>query len=171
MTCILNDSKHNKTFTEIINGENKLKNAEREAARRILNSLDYSYYFSEEQNIDNEIEYIYVLFQDKKSRMLIKLYKGEQCFEYCYLRGHKVEICSRRMKRNKNSKENYTVTEEDLWTPVNNTKNQNLIYIIPLDKMSPTLLEIYQASYGRHNVHYLHICDNYNNNCMPCNHI
>ena len=61
--------------------------------------------------------------------MLIKLYKWEQCCEYCYLRGHKVENCSRKIKRNKNFIENYTVTEEDFSDPVDNIKNPNLIYI------------------------------------------
>ena len=88
VTCTVNDCKHNKTFTEISNGKNKLKNAKYEAARKILKTLEYSYYFSEEQIIDNKIEDIYFLCQDKKSRMFIKLYKWEQCCEYCYLRGH-----------------------------------------------------------------------------------
>ena len=63
--------------------------------------------------------------------MLIKLYKWEQCCEYCYLQGHKVESCSRKIKRNKNFKEHYTVTQEDFWNPINKTENQYLIYITP----------------------------------------
>ena len=128
VTRTLIDCKHNKTFTEISNGENKLKNAEHEAERKIRKILKYSFYFSEERNIDNKIEDIYVLCQDKESRMLIKLYKSEQCCEYCYLREHRVENCSRKIKRNKNFKENYTIKEEEFWNPVDNTKNQNLIY-------------------------------------------
>ena len=125
------DCKHNKTFTEISNGENKLENSEHEAGRKILKTLEYSYYFSEERNINNEIEDVNVICQDKESRMLIKLYKWEQCCEYCYLRGRKVENFSSKIKRNKNFKENYNVTEEDFWDPVDNTKNQNLIYSTP----------------------------------------
>ena len=63
--------------------------------------------------------------------MLIKLYKCEQCCEYCYLQAYKLENWLRKIKRNKNFKENYAVTEEDFWGPVDNTKNQNLIYITP----------------------------------------
>ena len=128
-SCTIKDCKRNKIFSESSNGENKLKNAEHEAARKILKKLEDNYYFSEERNINNEVEDIFVSCQDKESRMLIKLYKWEQCCEYCYLRGHKVENCSRIIKRNKNFKENYTVTEEDFWDPVDNIKNPNLIYI------------------------------------------
>ena len=64
--------------------------------------------------------------------MLIKLYKWEQCCERCYLRGHNVENCSRKIKPNKNFKENYTVTEEDFWNSVDNN-----------NVMSRTLLEVY----------------------------
>ena len=53
--------------------ENRIKNADHEAARKILKILEYSYYFSEERNIENEIKDIYVLCQGKESRVLIKL--------------------------------------------------------------------------------------------------
>ena len=54
-TCILIDCEHNKTFIEISNGENRLKNAEHETPKKILEILEYSYYFSGERNIENEI--------------------------------------------------------------------------------------------------------------------
>ena len=117
------------SITDLFVNENKLKNSEHEAARKILKTLEYNYNFGEERNINNEIEDVYVLCQDKESRMLIKLYKWEQCCEYCYLRGHKVESCSRKIMHNKNFKENYTVTEENFWNPIYKTENQNLIYI------------------------------------------
>ena len=128
-SCTVKNCKRNKIFSESSNDENKLKNAEHGAARKILKNLEDNYYFSEERNVNNEVKDIFVLCQDKECRMLIKLYKWEQCCEYCYLRGHKVENCSRKIKRNKNFKHNYTVTEEDFWNPVNNIKNPNLIYI------------------------------------------
>ena len=43
------------------NGENKLKNAEHEVARKILRTLEYNYYSSEERNSNNEIKDVYIL--------------------------------------------------------------------------------------------------------------
>ena len=89
VSCTVKDCTDNEIFSESSNGENKLKNAEHEAAGKILKTLRDNYYFSEERNVDKEVEDIYVLCQGKESRMLIKLYKWEQCCEYCYLRGIK----------------------------------------------------------------------------------
>ena len=73
VTYTLTDCKHNKTFAEISKGENSLKNAEHETARKILKILEHNYYFTEERNIENEIKDISVLYKDKERRMLILL--------------------------------------------------------------------------------------------------
>ena len=74
VSCTVEDCKRNKIFSESSNGEKNLKNAEHEAARKILKTPGDNYYFSAEGNVNNEIEDIYVLCQGKESRMLIKLY-------------------------------------------------------------------------------------------------
>ena len=73
VTCTSIDHKRNKTFIEHSNGEHRIKNAEHKAARKIFKILENSYHFSEERNVENEIEYTYASGRDRQSRMLVKL--------------------------------------------------------------------------------------------------
>ena len=80
---------------DIFYGKNQLKYAEYESSKKILKIIEQNYYFSEERKEEKEVEDTYVMYKNNESRMLVKLYKWEQCCEYCYLQRYTLENCSR----------------------------------------------------------------------------
>ena len=75
------------------------------------------YFISEERNICNRTHESYVTCVDNPATSLIKLYKWENCCEYCYLRGHTIAACKKQVKRNKRLLDKQEITEEDFWGP------------------------------------------------------
>ena len=131
--CRVEDVNNGNLFIQISNGEKTIKAAEHEAARKILHEMKEVYYFSEEHNLDNQSNETYVICLDNPSKILLKLYKWENCCEYCYIRGHTMSQCNKRVKRNKHLKEvDQMPQEEDFWGPIDEPfENANLIHLAP----------------------------------------
>ena len=88
---------------------------EHEATKKMLAILKKMYYFSEEKNICNSRDESYVICLDNPAISLIKLYKWDNCCEYCYLRGHTMATCKKQIKRNKRLLNDQETTKEDYW--------------------------------------------------------
>ena len=131
--CVVEDNKRGNTFCHISEGERRIRFAEHSAARKVLRELQEVYYFSEEKNVENESEEIYVKCLDNESKLLIKLFKWENCCEFCYVRGHTMSQCSKQIKRNKNLENvEQMPCEEDFWGPIDEPfENANLIQLTP----------------------------------------
>ena len=129
--CVVEDTKRGNLFIAISKGEPRIRLAEHSAARKILKQLEKVYFFSEETNVNKEFEETYVIFLDNESKLLIKLYKWENCCEYFYLRGHTMNECNKRIKRNKRLNEQKNIAEEEFWGPLDHSENDNLIYLTP----------------------------------------
>ena len=131
--CRVEDVNNGNLFIQISNGEKTIKAAEHEAARKVLHEMKEVYYFSEEDNLDNQSNETYVICLDNQSKMLFKLYKWEHCCEYCYVRGHTMSQCNKRVKINKHLKEvEQMLQEEDFWGPIDELfENANLIQLTP----------------------------------------
>ena len=89
------------------------------------------YCFSKEKNVCNSTDESYVICLEYPAISLIKLYKWENCCEYCYLQGHKMATCRKQIKRNKRLLDDQETTEEDFWGPPEGDKNTNLVYLTP----------------------------------------
>ena len=72
--CVVKDTKRGNLFITISEGGARIRLAEHSAARKILKELEKVYFFSEEANINKELEETYVICLDNESEILIKLY-------------------------------------------------------------------------------------------------
>ena len=97
----------------------------------MLTTLEKLYFFSEEKNTCDNMDEQYVICLDNPAISLIKLYKWENCCEYCYLRGHTMATCRKQIKRNKRLRDNLEAAEEDFWGPPEGDKNTILVYLTP----------------------------------------
>ena len=59
------------------------------------------YFFSEENYLNGETEIEHALCLDDQTKLRVKIYKWENCGEYCYMRGHTTLECNKKVKRNK----------------------------------------------------------------------
>ena len=93
--CVVKDEQRGNVFIKISNGEKRIRLAEHSAAQKILKELEDIYFFSEENNTNNEIEDQHVICLDNDTKVLIKLYKWMNCCEYSYLWGHTMNKCKK----------------------------------------------------------------------------
>lgn len=103
--CVVKDYNQNNYFQEIGDGEKRLKDAEHSAARKILESLNRVYYFSEQKKKNSEKTFIISLPLENPIRPKLKLYKWTNCCEYCFQRGHTYLFCYKYKSNPNNQKE------------------------------------------------------------------
>ena len=87
----MEDEKRGNKFSTLSNEENIIRSAEHEAGKEMLAILEKIYYFNEEKNICNSTDESYVICLENPVYSLIKLYKWENCCDYCYLRDHECD--------------------------------------------------------------------------------
>lgn len=91
--CTVTDRKNNNLFVATGNSCRTIRESEHTAAKIILKEMNETYYFSEEEKPHSLKRKIYVMSQEEPSLIKLKLYKWENCCEYCYKRGHTKEHC------------------------------------------------------------------------------
>ncbi|XP_043474358.1 uncharacterized protein LOC122506310 [Leptopilina heterotoma] len=91
--CIVTDNKNSNAFIATGDSCRTIRESEHSAAKIILKELDKTYYFSEEEKPRSLKHKIHVMTHEEPSLIKLKLYKWENCCEYCYKRGHTKDHC------------------------------------------------------------------------------